>query len=151
MLDEAQTVKNHQGKTYQAVRRLDVPFRLALTGTPMENRLMELWSLLSHRRARALPLPRSGSASWSPTRSRRRATPSVLDRFRRRIRPFLLRRTKDLVAADLPPKQEQVLEVELDPAAPHDLRHPPASASARRCSGCSSDFDQQPDRDLHAR
>ena len=47
VLDEAQTVKNHQGKTYQAVRRLDVPFRLALTGTPMENRLMELWSLLS--------------------------------------------------------------------------------------------------------
>ena len=47
MLDEAQTVKNHHGKTYQAVRRLNVPFRLALSGTPMENRLMELWSLLS--------------------------------------------------------------------------------------------------------
>ena len=47
VLDEAHTVKNHQGKTYQEVRRLDVPFRLALTGTPFENRLMELWSLLS--------------------------------------------------------------------------------------------------------
>ncbi len=47
VLDEAQTVKNHRAKTYQCVRRLDVPFRLALTGTPMENRLMELWSLLS--------------------------------------------------------------------------------------------------------
>ena len=47
ILDEAQQIKNHQGRTYQAVRRLDVPFRLALTGTPFENRLMELWSLLS--------------------------------------------------------------------------------------------------------
>ena len=114
VLDEAQTVKNHEGKTYQAVRRLDVPFRVALTGTPMENRLMELWSLLSivapglyaypdrFREAVANPVEKEGDAQ-------------VLDRFRRRIRPFLLRRTKDLVARDLPPKQEQVLEVTLTP------------------------------------
>ncbi|MEP7089489.1 MAG: DEAD/DEAH box helicase [Nocardioidaceae bacterium] len=114
VLDEAQMVKNHHGKTYQAVRRLDVPFRLALTGTPMENRLMDLWSLLS--------IVAPGLYPWPQRFVERVANPverlgdrEVLERFRRRIRPFLLRRTKELVAADLPPKQEQVLEVSLNP------------------------------------
>ncbi len=114
VLDEAQTVKNHRAKIYQCVRRLDVPFRLALTGTPMENRLMELWSLLSivapglyahpgrFKEVVADPVEREGDAE-------------ALARFQRRIRPFLLRRTKELVASDLPPKQEQVLEVQLTP------------------------------------
>ncbi len=114
VLDEAQTVKNHAGKTYQAVRRLDVPFRLALTGTPMENRLMELWSLLSIVAPGLYPYPqRFAELVANPVE--RLGDTAALDRFRRRIRPFLLRRTKDLVAADLPPKQEQVLEVRLTP------------------------------------
>jgi SNF2 family DNA or RNA helicase len=114
VLDEAQTVKNHNAKTYQCVRRVDAGFRVALTGTPMENRLMELWSLLSvvapglyahpgrFKELVANPVEREGDTS-------------ALERFRRRIRPFLLRRTKELVARDLPPKQEQVLEVQLTP------------------------------------
>ncbi len=114
VLDEAHTVKNHQGKTYQEVRRLDVPFRLALTGTPFENRLMELWSLLS------IVAP---GLYASPKRFTQQVVRPVeqqgdeksLARFRRRIRPFLLRRTKELVAADLPPKQEQILEIALEP------------------------------------
>jgi SNF2 family DNA or RNA helicase len=114
VLDEAQTVKNHQGKTYQAVRRLDVPFRLALSGTPMENRLMELWSLLSIVAPGLYPWPqRFAELVANPVE--RLGDQQVLDRFRRRIRPFLLRRTKELVAADLPGKQEQVLEVRLTP------------------------------------
>ena len=114
VLDEAQTVKNHQGKTYQAVRRLDVPFRLALTGTPMENRLMELWSLLSIVAPGLYPYPqRFLELVANPVE--RVGDTAALDRFRRRIRPFLLRRTKDLVAADLPAKQEQVLDVRLTP------------------------------------
>ncbi len=112
VLDEAQTVKNHRGKTHQAVRRLDVPFRLALTGTPMENRLMELWSLLSIVAPGLYPWPdRFTELVANPVE--RLGDTAALDRFRRRIRPFLLRRTKDLVAADLPEKQEQVLEVRL--------------------------------------
>ncbi|HSV41220.1 MAG TPA: SNF2-related protein, partial [Nocardioidaceae bacterium] len=112
VLDEAQSVKNHEGKTYQAVRRLDVPFRLALTGTPMENRLMELWSLLSIVAPGLYPYPqRFAELVANPVEKEGDA--AVLDRFRRRIRPFLLRRTKELVASDLPPKQEQVLEVQL--------------------------------------
>ena len=114
VLDEAQTVKNHQGKTYQAVRRIDVPFRLALSGTPMENRLMELWSLLSIVAPGLYPWPqRFLETVANPVE--RLGDRGVLDRFRRRVRPFLLRRTKDLVAADLPAKQEQVLEVSLTP------------------------------------
>ena len=114
LLDEAQHVKNHQSKTYHAVRRLDVPFRLALTGTPFENRLMELWALLSivapglygsparFKQVVARPVEQLGDEA-------------TLQRFRRRIRPFLLRRTKEQVADDLPPKQEQTLSVELNP------------------------------------
>jgi len=114
VLDEAQTVKNHTGKTYQCVRRLDVPFRLALTGTPMENRLMELWSLLSIVAPGLYPYPqRFVELVANPVE--RLGDAAALARFRRRIRPFLLRRTKELVASDLPPKQEQLLEVRLTP------------------------------------
>ena len=114
VLDEAQTVKNHTGKTHQCVRRVDAPFRLALTGTPMENRLMELWSLLSIVAPGLYPWPQRFNENVAIPVERLRDA-EVLDRFRRRIRPFLLRRTKELVAADLPAKQEQVLQVTLTP------------------------------------
>ena len=114
VLDEAQQVKNHQSKTYAAVRTIDAPFKLAVTGTPFENRLMELWALLS------ITVP--GLYPWPRLFNERVARPverggdrAALDRFRGRIRPFLLRRTKELVASDLPPKQEQVLDVVLEP------------------------------------
>ncbi len=113
VLDEAQQVKNHQSKTYGAARAIDAHFRLAVTGTPFENRLMELWALLSITAPGLYPHPRrfrdlvAGPVEKSGDQA-------ALDRFRTRIRPFLMRRTKELVAADLPPKQEQVLEVELE-------------------------------------
>ncbi len=114
ILDEAQYVKNHQAKTYRCVRELAAPFKLAITGTPMENNLMELWSLLSitapglfadpkrfvERYAR--PIERGGDAEQ-------------LARLRRRIKPLVKRRTKELVAGDLPDKQEQTLDVDLHP------------------------------------
>ncbi len=112
VLDEAQQVKNHQSKTYAAVRQIETPFRLAVTGTPFENRLMELWSLLSITVPGIYPWPRAFTTQVvTPVEKGR--DPEALARFRRRIRPFMLRRTKELVAADLPPKQEQVLDVEL--------------------------------------
>jgi SNF2 family DNA or RNA helicase len=114
VLDEAQTVKNHQSKTHQGIRRFDVPFRLALTGTPMENRLLELWSLLSIVAPGLYPHPRRFVEQVADP-VEREGDVGALERFQRRVRPFMLRRTKDLVAADLPPKQEQVLEVELTP------------------------------------
>ena len=114
ILDEAQNVKNHQSKTYQCARRLPAPVKIAITGTPMENNLMELWSLLSitapglfpdpgrFREYYAKPIEKDGQAE-------------MLAQLRRRIRPLVRRRTKEQVAADLPAKQEQVLEVELHP------------------------------------
>jgi superfamily II DNA or RNA helicase len=114
VLDEAQTVKNHQSKTHQGIRRFDVPFRLALTGTPMENRLLEIWSLLAIVAPGLYPHPRRFVEQVADPVEKEGDT-AALERFQHRVRPFLLRRTKDLVAADLPPKQEQVLEVELTP------------------------------------
>ncbi len=114
ILDEAQYTKNHQSKIHQCARRLAAPFKLAITGTPMENNLMELWSLLSITAPGLFP---------SPTRFRdhyarpieKQGDAELLGRLRRRVKPLMKRRTKELVAADLPDKQEQVLEVELDP------------------------------------
>jgi superfamily II DNA or RNA helicase len=114
ILDEAQFTKNHQSKIYQCARRLSAPFKLAITGTPMENNLMELWSLLSitapglfphpihFRYHYARPIEQGGDAE-------------LLAQLRRRVRPLVKRRTKEQVVAELPAKQEQVLEVELHP------------------------------------
>jgi superfamily II DNA or RNA helicase len=114
VLDEAQFAKNHQSKVHQCARMLAAPFKLAITGTPMENNLMELWSLLSITAPGLFP---------SPTRFRdeyarpieKGGDPELLGRLRRRIRPLVRRRTKEQVARELPAKQQQVLEVELDP------------------------------------
>ncbi|MEJ7833732.1 MAG: DEAD/DEAH box helicase [Nocardioides sp.] len=112
VLDEAQQVKNHHGKTYGAVRQIEAPFKLAVTGTPFENRLMEFWSLLSITCPGLYPWPKKFVDNVvRPVEKEKDA--AALQRFRQRIRPFLLRRTKEVVARDLPPKQEQVLEVEL--------------------------------------
>ncbi len=141
VLDEAQTVKNHTSKTYQSIRRLDVPFRLALTGTPMENRLMELWSLLSIVAPGLYPWPdRFAESVAAPVE--KEGDRAVLERFRRRIRPFLLRRTKDLVAADLPPKQEQVLEVTLTPRH-RRVYDTHLHRERQRVLGLLGDFDRQ--------
>jgi hypothetical protein len=114
ILDEAQYVKNHQAKTYRRVRELSAPFKLALTGTPMENNLMELWSLLSIAAPGLFPDPKRFSEHYARPIERGGDT-ERLARLRRRIKPLVKRRTKELVAADLPAKQEQTLDVELHP------------------------------------
>ena len=114
ILDEAQFVKNHRGKTYRCARDLDVPFTLAVTGTPMENNLMELWALLSLTSPGLFPDPQSFAEHYARPIERGRDG-ELLGRLRRRIKPLVKRRTKELVAAELPPKQEQTLQVELHP------------------------------------
>ena len=114
VLDEAQFVKNPATKAHEAARGIRAPFRLAVTGTPVENHLGELWAIMNlvapglfpsrrafHERYRR-PIEEDGNAE-------RRAL------LRRRIRPLMLRRTKEAVAPELPPKQEQVLTVALAP------------------------------------
>jgi superfamily II DNA or RNA helicase len=114
LLDEAQFVKNHQSKAYQCARKLPAPFKLAITGTPMENNLMELWSLLSITAPGLFPNPGRFRDYYARPIENGGAT-ELLGQLRRRIRPLVKRRTKDQVAADLPAKQEQVLEVDLHP------------------------------------
>ncbi|HCG56858.1 MULTISPECIES: DEAD/DEAH box helicase [Brevibacterium] len=113
VLDEAQFVKNSSSQVHQAATSVNAPFRLALTGTPLENSLRDLWSLFSitapglfpsaHRFEEEYVRPIEGGEN-----------PGRMTRLQRRIRPFMLRRSKDLVAADLPQKQEQVINVELN-------------------------------------
>ncbi|MGO1166348.1 MAG: DEAD/DEAH box helicase [Janibacter sp.] len=114
ILDEAQFVKNSRAKSHQAVGRLSAPFVLAVTGTPLENSLMDLWSLLALAAPGLYPQrDRFSEVYRKPIESG--AQPERLDRLRRRIRPLMLRRTKEQVALDLPPKQVQVLPVDLAP------------------------------------
>lgn len=114
ILDEAQFVKNHKGKTYQCVRRLDVATKLAITGTPIENSLMDLWSLLSIAAPGLYPDPKSFSTVYrKPIESGN--APELLATLRRRVAPLMRRRTKDEVLTELPPKVEQIIDVELSP------------------------------------
>ncbi|MFD6699153.1 MULTISPECIES: DEAD/DEAH box helicase [unclassified Microbacterium] len=128
VLDEAQNVKNPATRQHQAVAALDATAVYAATGTPLENGLGELWALLSltspglfasARRFREdfiQPIEQGKvpeNAEGAPYRRSR------IELLRRRIRPFLIRRTKELVARDLPERQEQVLRVELAPAHQH--------------------------------
>ena len=114
VLDEAQFVKNHQGKTYACARRLEAPFKLAITGTPLENSLMDLWSMLSIVASGLFPNPERFKELFRNPIEKNKDS-DALATLRRRVRPLIRRRTKELVAADLPPKQEQVLEVPLTP------------------------------------
>ena len=127
VLDEAQFVKNHRSRAHECAKALDTPFKLAITGTPLENNVLELWSILdivapglfpSIRRFTeqfARPLTHVREADAVPAGISDADARRVIEKLRRRIRPFLLRRTKALVAPELPEKQEQVLRVELTP------------------------------------
>ncbi len=115
VLDEAQFVKNHRSKTYQCVRRLDATLKLAITGTPIENSLMDLWSLLSIVAPGLYPDPTRFSEVYrKPIESGR--APELLATLRRRVAPLMRRRTKGDVLTELPPKTEQTVEVDLSPA-----------------------------------
>ncbi|WP_139219842.1 DEAD/DEAH box helicase [Curtobacterium sp. YR515] len=119
-LDEAQFVKNPQSQTHRVAVDLRAPVKFAITGTPLENGLTDLWALF-HIVAPGLlsSWSRFGDDYVKPLGSpdlRGAARQELTARLRRRIRPLMLRRTKESVAADLPPKQEQVVRVTLDPA-----------------------------------
>ncbi|QEF96094.1 RNA polymerase-associated protein RapA [Stieleria maiorica] len=115
VLDEAQAIKNSRSKTSKAIAGIDADWTVALTGTPVENHLGELWSLFhvvspgvfggwEHFRKRfAAPIEKEGS------QPARRA-------LAERLKPFVLRRTKSEVLTELPPRTEMNLYVDLSPA-----------------------------------
>ncbi|NJO73308.1 MAG: DEAD/DEAH box helicase [Leptolyngbyaceae cyanobacterium RM1_406_9] len=110
VLDEAQNIKNPEAKQSQAVRQLETQFRIALTGTPIENRLSELWSILDFlnpgylgprnffQRRFAVPIERYGDTA-------------SLQTLRSLVQPFILRRLKTdrTIIQDLPEKQEMTV------------------------------------------
>lgn len=111
LLDEAQFVKNRQSVTYKAVRTLLAHVKFAMTGTPLENSLLDLWSIVSITSPGLFPDPRRFDDLYRKPVEAGDTRP--LERLLRRVKPLMLRRTKDQVASDLPPKQEQVVQVEL--------------------------------------
>ena len=114
ILDEAQFLKNARTKAHQAARNVPAQFKLAVTGTPLENNLMELWSMFSITAPGLFPSARKFRDSYAkPIESGE--DPAALPRLRRRIRPLMLRRSKELVAADLPAKQEHRVDIALHP------------------------------------
>ena len=114
VLDEAQFVKNHQSKAYQCARKLPAGFKLAITGTPLENNLMEFWALTSIVAPGLFASPKR-FAEYYQKPVEKNGDKGQLEKLRRRVRPLMMRRTKDQVIKDLPPKQEQILEVVLNP------------------------------------
>jgi len=113
ILDEAQVIKNPKAQASRVVREIDARHRLCLTGTPLENHLGELWSLFDF----LLPGLLGNSKQFrrffrSPIE--KHASEASAERLSRRIRPFLLRRTKQQVATELPPKTEIIQTVALE-------------------------------------
>ena len=145
ILDEAQFLKNPKTRANECARLLKAPFKLAVTGTPMENNLMELWAILavvapglytsatrfredyvktvtgglrsrqSIRQADEGHLQEYGDEDRQADLGAARLGEAALTRLRRRIRPILLRRTKEQVAPELPDRIQQELHVELAP------------------------------------
>jgi len=111
-LDEAQFVKNHTSQASRRARMLSTKFKVAVTGTPMENNLLELWSLFAITAPGLLGSTEKFRTHFSMPIEKRQDAERLVE-LRSRIRPFMLRRNKELVATELPPKTEQILEVEL--------------------------------------
>jgi SNF2 family DNA or RNA helicase len=114
VLDEAQAIKNPDSQVARAAYRVPGTFRIAMTGTPVENRLEDLWSQLHF----ANPGLLGGRGEFQeqyvrPIAAGQAARAAAL---RQRIRPFLLRRRKQEVARELPPRTDVVLYCELSPA-----------------------------------
>jgi SNF2 family DNA or RNA helicase len=113
ILDEAQAIKNATTESSKATRLLRGDHRLALSGTPIQNHLGELWSLFEFLNPGMLGAASAFGADGSAARS---LEPDAVAVVARGLRPFMLRRTKEQVAQDLPAKTEQTLHCELDPA-----------------------------------
>ncbi|KAF3999842.1 DEAD/DEAH box helicase [Glaciimonas immobilis] len=115
ILDEAHYIKNARSKAAQSVSLLDARHRLCLTGTPVENHLGELWSQFHFLLPGLLGSEKEFNRDFR-TPIEKYADDSRRTLLVRRIKPFLLRRTKDAVASELPPKTEMVRHVELSGA-----------------------------------
>ncbi len=109
ILDEGQQIKNPDSKAAKSARALDGQNRLVLTGTPIENRLLDVWSLMGFAMPGIL-----GDRKYFRDNFDKRKDGQSQTRLTARLRPFLLRRTKGEVALDLPPKIEEDVFSEME-------------------------------------
>jgi hypothetical protein len=109
ILDEAQAIKNPEAATARAAWSLKAAHRLALSGTPIENRLLDLWSIMQFAMPGVL-----GHRTAFGKMFDQRSDPFARRRLAARVRPFVIRRTKSEVARDLPERIEEDLLCELD-------------------------------------
>lgn len=112
ILDEAQAIKNARTESAKAARLLTCRHRLALSGTPVENHLGELWSLFEFLNPGLLG---AASVFQLTAAGGRTVDPAVQSLLSQALRPFILRRTKEQVARDLPAKTEQTIYCEMEP------------------------------------
>jgi len=110
IFDEAQRIKNPRTKAARAARKFPANFRVALTGTPLENRLIELWSVVD------LVLPGYLGSEREFRAAHRDPSHHQLHRLRQRLAALILRRVKDQVLGDLPEKMEDIRYCHLLPA-----------------------------------
>ncbi|WP_225411698.1 DEAD/DEAH box helicase [Stigmatella hybrida] len=111
VLDEAQAIKNPDSQVARAAYGLQAAFRVALSGTPIENRLEELWSLMHFTNQGLLGGRKEFEERWArPVADNQKG---AAEQLRARIRPFVLRRLKRDVAPELPPRTESVRHVTL--------------------------------------
>ncbi len=113
LLDEAQAIKNEDSKASEAAKLIQSRHRLAVTGTPIENHLGELWSIFEFTNPGMLGKATSGVFAFLPTQGRE-IQPEKLQLLSKTLRPFILRRTKSQVLKELPEKTEQTIYCELD-------------------------------------
>ena len=114
VLDEAQHIKNRQTQNAQAVKAIKARHRIVLTGTPLENSVLDLWSIFDFLMPGYLGTAKDFRERYElPIAKEKNA--SAQTRLARRLRPFMLRRLKKEVASDLPAKLEQVSFCELTP------------------------------------
>ena len=113
ILDEAQAIKNHTTQKYKAVCRIQSRVRFALTGTPVENRLGELWSIFSFLMPGYLPPYKSFCARFEKPIVQEEDE-AAARRLNQLTGPFLLRRMKADVLKELPPKTENIHRIELE-------------------------------------
>ncbi len=109
VLDEAQQIKNPDAQVTRAIKSLPAQHRIALTGTPLENRLEDLWSIVDFLNPGYFGTLKDFRAVYGKSSWRR-------ERLPRRLRPLMLRRTKDEVAPELPPRIEETISMPLDEA-----------------------------------
>ena len=113
ILDEAQAIKNHTTQKYKAVCGVNSKVRFALTGTPVENRLGELWSIFSFLMPGYLPPYKTFCARFEKPIVQE-DDKDALRRLNQLTGPFILRRMKSEVLKELPPKTENLHRIELD-------------------------------------